>query len=163
MQWGGLGGGGVFVPEVGDEVLVAFEHGRLDRPYVIGGLYNGKDEPSPDDLPLVDATSGRANRRSIAARTGDRVELLSTETGPRECGCAAATAGSPPTSTGETSISLTAGDPGREVLVRLDGREGGTVTVDAGDDGTLVLRGGTVRIEAGSIEQHAGLGNGGST
>ncbi|GAA2976962.1 VgrG-related protein [Streptomyces lactacystinicus] len=164
VQWGGLGGGGVFVPEVGDEVLVAFEHGRLDRPYVIGGLYNGKDEPSPDELPLVDATSGRANRRSIAARTGDRVELLSTESGPRgvrlRSGDGKLTAH---LDRGETSICLTAGDPGREVLVRLDGRAGGTVTVDAGDEGVLVLRGGTVRIEAGSIEQHAGLGNGGGT
>ena len=35
-----------FVPEIDDEVLVAFEHGDLTRPFVIGGLWNGKDTPS---------------------------------------------------------------------------------------------------------------------
>ncbi|MEU9564026.1 VgrG-related protein [Streptomyces sp. NPDC048161] len=159
VQWGGSGGGGIFVPEVGDEVLVAFEHGRLDRPYVIGGLYNGKDEPSSDDLPLVDPNSGRVNRRSIAARTGDRVELLSTDAEAR--GVRLRTGDGKLTAyldRGETSICLTAGEPGSEVLVRLDGREAGTVTVDAGEEGTLVLRGGTVRIEADEIQQIVRLG-----
>src|SRR5262249_52070452 len=41
VQLGGSGGGGVFSPEVNDEVLVGFEQGSLDRPYVLGGLYNG--------------------------------------------------------------------------------------------------------------------------
>nr|MDT0523199.1 VgrG-related protein [Streptomyces sp. DSM 41633] len=40
VQWGGNGGGGVFSPEVNDEVLVGFEQGLLDSPYVLGGLYN---------------------------------------------------------------------------------------------------------------------------
>lgn len=45
-QSGGTSGGEAFIPEVGDEVLVGFEHGHLDRPYVLAGLYNGKDRPS---------------------------------------------------------------------------------------------------------------------
>jgi len=76
VQWGGKGGGGVVSPEVNDEVLVGFEQGLLDRPYVIGGLYNGVDAPSPHDVPLVDRTSGKVNRRSVASRSGHRVELL---------------------------------------------------------------------------------------
>lgn len=44
-QSGGTGGGEAFIPEVGDEVLVGFEHGHLDRPFVLAGLYNGKDRP----------------------------------------------------------------------------------------------------------------------
>ncbi|MGZ0205350.1 VgrG-related protein [Streptomyces sp. RM1] len=76
VQWGGKGGGGVVSPEVNDEVLVGFEQGLLDCPYVIGGLYNGVDGPSPHDVPLVDGTSGKVNRRSVVSRSGHRVELL---------------------------------------------------------------------------------------
>lgn len=76
VQWGGKGGGGVVSPEVNDEVLVGFEQGLLDSPYVIGGLYNGVDKPSPHDVPLIDKTTGKVNRRSVVSRSGHRVELL---------------------------------------------------------------------------------------
>ena len=41
----GNGRGTVFIPEVGDEVLVAFEREDLRFPYVLGALWNGKDKP----------------------------------------------------------------------------------------------------------------------
>ncbi|MGC0418063.1 VgrG-related protein [Embleya sp. AB8] len=81
VQWGGRGGGGVFGPEVNDEVLVGFEQGLLDCPYVLGGLYNGVDQPSPHDVPLIDKTSGKVNRRSLVSRSGHRLELLDTARG----------------------------------------------------------------------------------
>ncbi len=34
-----------FIPDVEDEVLVAFEAGNPRRPYVVGALWNGKDAP----------------------------------------------------------------------------------------------------------------------
>lgn len=37
--------GSWFIPDVDDEVLVAFEHGDPRRPYVLGGLWNGRDAP----------------------------------------------------------------------------------------------------------------------
>jgi uncharacterized protein involved in type VI secretion and phage assembly len=37
--------GAFFMPEVADEVLVAFERGDINFPYVIGFLWNGKDRP----------------------------------------------------------------------------------------------------------------------
>ncbi|WP_210585230.1 VgrG-related protein [Streptomyces sp. GESEQ-35] len=80
VQMGGKGGGGVVSPEVNDEVLVGFEQGLLDSPYVIGGLYNGVDKPSPHDVPLIDKTSGKVNRRSIVSRSGHRMELLDART-----------------------------------------------------------------------------------
>ncbi len=38
-------GAGFTLPEVDDEVLVAFEHGDVSRPYVLGTLWNGVDRP----------------------------------------------------------------------------------------------------------------------
>ncbi|XID90227.1 phage baseplate assembly protein V [Paenibacillaceae bacterium WGS1546] len=37
--------GTLFIPEVGDEVLVAFHLGYLDQPFVIGGLWNQERKP----------------------------------------------------------------------------------------------------------------------
>ncbi|HEX6439473.1 MAG TPA: phage baseplate assembly protein V [Candidatus Binatia bacterium] len=39
-----------FMPEVDDEVLVAFEHGSFDHPYIVGYLWNGVDMPPETDL-----------------------------------------------------------------------------------------------------------------
>ena len=39
----GGGRGFMFMPEIGDEVLVAFEHGDPERPYIVGALWNGVD------------------------------------------------------------------------------------------------------------------------
>src|SRR5262249_33149164 len=36
-------------PEGGDEVLVAFEHGDIRFPYVLGGVWSQPDEPPPFD------------------------------------------------------------------------------------------------------------------
>lgn len=45
----GDGRGSWFMPEVGDEVLVAFEMGKIDHPYVIGFLWSEKDKPPVKD------------------------------------------------------------------------------------------------------------------
>jgi uncharacterized protein involved in type VI secretion and phage assembly len=43
--YAGNGYGSVFVPEVHDEVVVAFIHGDMRLPIILGGLYNGVDKP----------------------------------------------------------------------------------------------------------------------
>jgi uncharacterized protein involved in type VI secretion and phage assembly len=49
-----------FMPEVGDEVLVAFEQGELRLPYVLGYLWNGQDLPPRNDpqLRTIQTVSG---------------------------------------------------------------------------------------------------------
>ena len=39
--------GQLMLPQVGDEVLVGFEGGDPNKPYVLGALWNGKDTPDP--------------------------------------------------------------------------------------------------------------------
>ena len=41
--------GARFMPEIGDETLIAFDHGEFDHPYVVGFLWNGQDE-APDNV-----------------------------------------------------------------------------------------------------------------
>nr|WP_246280361.1 VgrG-related protein [Cellulomonas humilata] len=69
----GAGRGTALLPEVGDEVLVAFGNGEMGHPFVLGGLYNGKDTPEPDQ---VNANDGKVQRRVFVSRTGMRVEHL---------------------------------------------------------------------------------------
>jgi uncharacterized protein involved in type VI secretion and phage assembly len=56
--------GFVTIPEVGDEVLVAFEREDLRFPYILGALWNGKDTPpiSNDD--------GNNDKRIFKSRDG---------------------------------------------------------------------------------------------
>ncbi|MGM9489717.1 phage baseplate assembly protein V [Ideonella sp. YS5] len=58
-----------FLPEVDDEVLVAFEHGSLEHPYVIGALWNGQDKPPEDNQ------DGCNDNRSIHSRSGHVIRL----------------------------------------------------------------------------------------
>ena len=83
-QLGGVNGGGLFLPEVHDEVLCAFDRGQLDHPYVIAGLYNGVNAPTPDPdgHPQYDETNGAINWRSLASRNGHMVELLDVREPP---------------------------------------------------------------------------------
>jgi uncharacterized protein involved in type VI secretion and phage assembly len=41
----GGGRGAFFMPEPRDEVLVAFQHGDFDHPFIVGHLWNGVDKP----------------------------------------------------------------------------------------------------------------------
>jgi uncharacterized protein involved in type VI secretion and phage assembly len=143
VQFGGVDGGGVISPEVNDEVLVGFEQGSLDHPYVLGGLYNGVDKPSPHDIPLVDPTSGRVNRRSLVSRSGNRIELLDPPRGASGVRLA--------TGNGRLEVLLNERDTSIKVAVRGQGTTTSItltsqgIVLDAGT-GDLELRGRSVAI-----------------
>src|SRR5438105_11597612 len=60
--------GSWFIPDVNDEVLVAFEHGDPRRPYVLGGLWNGQDQ-APEQMD----GSGNNYKKTIRSRNGVKV------------------------------------------------------------------------------------------
>ncbi|HTI28305.1 MAG TPA: VgrG-related protein [Kutzneria sp.] len=135
----GSQGGGVFGWDVNDEVLVAFEHGCLDLPYVVGGLYNGRNLPSAHDLPLVNGT-GSVNRRSLVSRKGHRLELIDGVAGPPGVRVA----------TGDSALEFRLDAARDTITVRVAGggeismgKQG--VTVDAGA-GRLELKGASVSV-----------------
>jgi uncharacterized protein involved in type VI secretion and phage assembly len=58
-----------FMPEVNDEVLVAFERGDLRFPYVVGALWNG-----PDPAPQTNA-DGNNDIRVIHSRSNHKITI----------------------------------------------------------------------------------------
>src|SRR5687768_6151379 len=62
--------GTVWLPEVGDEVLVAFEKGDIDHPYVLGGLWNGVDVPPEKN------EDGNNDTKMIKTRCGHQVKFF---------------------------------------------------------------------------------------
>jgi uncharacterized protein involved in type VI secretion and phage assembly len=61
--------GAYFLPEVDDEVLVAFEQGDVRFPYVLGALWNGKDTPPESN------SGGKNNVRLLKSRSGHVIRL----------------------------------------------------------------------------------------
>jgi len=70
---GGNGRGTFFYPDVDDEVLVAFEHGDIDSPYIIGALWNNQDKPPEKN------SDGKNNIKMIKTRTGHIIKLDDTD------------------------------------------------------------------------------------
>lgn len=70
---GGNQRGNVFMPEVNDEVLIAFEHGDTRHPVVLGGLFNGTDQFAAGEDML--GSDGKIAYRRITSRAGHVIEL----------------------------------------------------------------------------------------
>ncbi|MCC4317710.1 phage baseplate assembly protein V [Streptomyces malaysiensis] len=131
--YAGSGYGSVFVPEKGDEVLVAFVHGDMRYPIVLGGLYNGEDKPP------TARTEGR-DQKMIRTRHGHEVLLDDTR------------------SKAAVRITSAAGhvveldDQGK--AIRITAAEGGSVTVTA--QGDITLKAPKVTVESPSIDLGGG-------
>jgi phage protein D/phage baseplate assembly protein gpV len=60
-----------WLPEVNDEVLIAFEHGDFDYPYILGGVWNGKDK-QPEESAVI---GGKVEIRTLKTRDGHTIRL----------------------------------------------------------------------------------------
>lgn len=81
MPMAGQKRGWMTIPEIDDEVLVAFVHGDINHAIVVGSLYNGVDVPpyanedGNNDLRVFQSRSG--HRLTFDDKDGDeRVELI---------------------------------------------------------------------------------------
>ena len=111
--------GSWFIPDVDDEVLVAFEHGDPRRPYVLGGLWNGRDAP-PESMD----GGGRNTKKVICSRNGVKVTLDDQD--------------------GQESLKLET--PGGQVLTMKDGP--GTVTVEDSNGNSIKLETSGITVTA---------------
>ncbi|MHB9032859.1 MAG: VgrG-related protein [Anaerolineae bacterium] len=67
-----------YVPEIDDEVLVGFEHGDINRPFILGALWNGKDK-TPLTADQAVGSDGKVNKRIVKSRSGHTVVLDDTD------------------------------------------------------------------------------------
>ncbi len=66
--------GSWFIPDVNDEVLVAFESGDPRRPYILGGLWNGSDS-APESMD----GAGLNPKKVLRSRNGVKLTLDDTD------------------------------------------------------------------------------------
>jgi len=112
-----------FLPEVEDEVLMAFEHGDARFPYVLGALWNGQDKPPEKN------DDGKNNMRSIKSRSGHVIRLDDTD--------------------GEEKIQII--DKSGKSSVVFDTAKN-TITITSSKDITLSAAQGTIKLDAQKIE-----------
>lgn len=141
--------GALVLPEVDDEVLVAFEQGDVRRGYVLGGLYNGVDRPNPAALDGTVGSDGTVAKRTFTSRKGHML-VFSDKDGDEFV--QATTKGE------EFTVTLAKDAEGGAILVtsknlvKIDAQgdvtivSKGKVTVEA--TGAMTLKGQSVAIEA---------------
>ena len=113
--------GAFFLPEVGDEVIVAFDHGDINHPYVLGSLWNGQNKPpSKND-------DGKNNIRMIKSRSGHLV-TFSDEEGKERIEVK--------TKSGHTI--LLDDSPGKESILIKDKSGTNSITIDSGQNSVTI-------------------------
>ncbi len=127
-QMAGKDRGMFFRPEVGDEVLVAFELGDVRRPYILGSLWSTEDTPPADD-----GKAKENNWRFIKSRNGHIVKLDDTK--------------------GKEKIEITGSDGKHKIVFDIAGKKI-QVTCDSGDI-EISAPAGTVKVDAQTVEVKA--------
>jgi uncharacterized protein involved in type VI secretion and phage assembly len=119
----------VTIPEVGEEVLVIFEREDMRFPYVLGGVWNGKDKP-----PEANA-DGNNNKRLFKSRSGHH--LLFDDGTP-----------------GAVELLLQDGKKVRldDQSVSVEDENGNHFKIDSGNGAVEINATGKLTIKAASIE-----------
>ncbi|MBE9048603.1 VgrG-related protein [Pleurocapsales cyanobacterium LEGE 10410] len=77
------------LPEINDEVLVAFEHGDIHRPYIIGNVWNGVDLPpeaKEQTIPTTGPERGKVRLRTFKSRTGHSLQFIENDLNSSQAG-----------------------------------------------------------------------------
>lgn len=139
VPFAGTNRGAFLIPDVGDEVLVSFVNGDPRFPIVIGGLWNGSDQP-PEQLP-----GASVDRWTLVGKAGTRIAIVEES---------AATATISFTTPGGVSGTLT-DEAGGKIEFQAAGT---TITVDS--SGVTVDTPTTVTVQAGAqVDVTAGMVN----
>lgn len=120
----GAARGFLAVPEIDDEVLVAFEHGDASRPYVLGGLWNGKDAAPRDDA----VQGGKVQYRVFKTRAGHTITVCDRD--------------------GQGQIEVKTS----KQTITLDDKGTGKVTIESSGDLEIAGAGGKLSITAQGVE-----------
>ncbi|HEY1566498.1 MAG TPA: VgrG-related protein [Solirubrobacteraceae bacterium] len=69
----------MMLPVAGEAVLVGFEHGDTRRPYVLGSLFNGTDQPGDDLTQNQDGSFALLSDQKIVATAKDAMNLTTKQ------------------------------------------------------------------------------------
>ncbi len=146
-------------PEIEDEVLVAFIGGDPAHPVVIGGMYNGKDEPP--EKQSVDKGSGSVTTRVMQTRLGHRLvfsdkkgsEHILIETADGKVGIELDQSGKRVEVTSSGAVKVVAeGDVSVEAKGKIDLDSKRDITVKADGRGTISATAGLKIESSGQVE-----------
>jgi uncharacterized protein involved in type VI secretion and phage assembly len=140
VPWAGRERGTYLLPEVDDEALVAFQHGDVRFPYVVGFLWS-EQAPPPERSPAP-------GRRVVRSRKGHRVVL---DDGDGTSRLAVRTAKGHELDLDDESGKVTLTTAGGKITVTLDGQSG-SVKVTAGKDLDLDAPNGFVSITGQNVQ-----------
>lgn len=144
----------VFLPEIDDEVLVAFEHGDMGRPYIIGRMWNGVDA-NPHPIGEL-AANGVVNLRVIKTRSGHILTFDDTEGSELISLVDMTTKNMIKIESSLNKITIDAN--GGKSIITLDG-EAGTMKIET-NDSYEITSGGTMKLTSGgAMTLDAGTNN----